>query len=102
MTTNLSPAEKKAGELAKQYAEEIPEMETSEFTGEGVYRIKDIEKCFEAGFRAAIALEEVKALEDCLNAVRVHIKFPGQYENEAVIEATEKALTAWRSFRGEK
>lgn len=94
----MTPAEKKASELAKLYAEEIPEMETSEFTGEGVYRIKDIEKSFEAGFRAALELAEVKGLEEALKQAE------SEFNEKGYCDMTKplKALTAWRSFRGEK
>ena len=137
----MTPAEKKASELAYNYSEEIPELETSEFTGEGVYRIKDIEKSFIAGFRAALELAEVKELVELLERslevrdfeapedagikeLGERIGFgalldsavkgwhesakekgypPGGAFTLGHCHATvESALTAWRSFRGEK
>lgn len=104
----MTPAEKKASELASEYIKGLViewDRNTSYFA-------------FLAGFRAALELAEVKGMEEALKFYalsgrdkygQLYNKVPSAEDKSRLVfgqvsigsEARE-ALTAWRSFRGEK
>jgi len=122
----VTPAEKKASELAEQHIND-PSRTGQKYDENDLKRISD----FKAGFLAALELEEVKGLASRLeNAVYHQEKarnFISHFDdcnalideipedescqcgmdmfahnNHLSISITKEALTAWRSFRGEK
>lgn len=108
----MTPAEKKASELAEQHIND-PSRTGQKYDENDLKRIFD----FKAGFLAALELEEVKGLEDALNkTVKPKYGLQGYVEEEdlegernylaGMVSSYEgiarEALAAWRSFRGEK
>ena len=104
----VTPAEKKASELAEKYAAKQNHTIVSALISEAD---------FKAGFLAALELAEVRGLEDALNkTVKPKYGLQGYIEEEdlegernyltGMVSYYEgiarEALTAWRSFRGEK
>lgn len=94
----MTPAEKKASELASDHAKDLWKLgngNTAYFS-------------FLAGFRAALELAEVKGLENTLEfCLKNFLDIPCDKESHKGVLTTgrieaNKALTAWRSFRGEK
>ena len=109
----MTPAEKKASELARDYICSEQVNVDDSFT--------DHKDSFIAGFKAALELAEVKGLEDALDIYKddsdievceaccdcvsdiylVETTVP-ELEPETFGTRAKKTLTAWRSFRGEK
>lgn len=88
----MTPAEKKASELAEQHIND-PSRTGQKYNENDLKRISD----FKAGFRAAIELEEVKGLSEALQITENVFS-----KDDRFIGVVSGALTAWRSFRGEK
>ena len=106
----MTPAEKKASELALEYICSDQVNVDDSFT--------DHKDSFIAGFKAALELAEVKVMEEALKFYalsgrdkygQLYNKVPSAEDKSRLVfgqvsigsEARE-ALTAWRSFRGEK
>lgn len=88
----VTPAEKKASELALEYICSDQVNVDDSFT--------DHKDSFIAGFKAALELAEVKGLEGALKSIRHSVV--GHRGNGEILIEIDQALTAWRSFRGEK
>jgi len=105
----MTPYEKKASELAEKYAAKQNHTIVSALISEAD---------FKAGFLAALDLVEVKGMEEALKFYslsgrdkygQLYNKVPSAEDKNRLVfgqvsigaEARE-ALTAWRSFRGEK
>jgi len=92
----ITPAEKKASELAEQYS--ITKADT-------ILDELAIEQHFKAGFLAALELAEVRGLVNALPTIpddcgeHTHTGFMLDHKD---CDSIRQALTAWRSFRGEK
>lgn len=84
----MTPAEKKASELVSRYR-----MTHDQNNNPQVFSPWS----FEAGFKAALELAEVKGLEEALQTVENVFS-----KDDRFIGVVSGALTAWRSFRGEK
>lgn len=92
MITNLSPAEKKASELANQIAK--PVLRSMVSRGEAN------EMCMKMA-KAIFDLAEVKGMVDAIDNFKKQVDAHGGNYLPGNYIQMEKALTAWRSFRGE-
>lgn len=117
----MTKLEERLNDLADKYTDNNRPRETSEYSGEGVYRFKDIEEAYKAGARAVLEMPELKALVVALDkygnsSEDVAVSMP--YDNLdpddfPIVEEFEsgepedfgtkarQVVTQWRSFIGE-
>lgn len=103
----MTPAEKKASELAEQHIND-PSRTGQKYNENDLKRISD----FKAGFFAALELEEVKGLENALESLVISDQNKERMDDVDcetrkmllmhISLIASEAITAWRSFRGEK
>lgn len=91
--TNL---EERLNDLADKYTDNNRPRETSEYSGEGVYRFKDIEEAYKAGARAVLEMPELKALLCSLENIKI-----SNISSDHDWIIADEAITQWISFIGE-